>query len=196
MNLCDPALQMDVEALNARISKLEEQLRSGNFTMPAQAVPAPQAKPADVYDEEGPPPIDDDQAPPDPDAPVGMPEQKQPEPPKDDTPIGFWVDLAAEMRPELPRSLMGFFSGTENAPVRGLVRGDRLGLICANAFVMQMVDKPEVRELAARKASLMLGRPITVKVVDRTAKPEKSKQMEQLMAFGREHSDIIKIKNN
>ena len=196
MNLCDPALQMDVEALNARISKLEEQLRSGNFTMPAQAAPAPQAKPADVYDEEGPPPIDDDQAPPDPDAPVGMPEQKQSEPPKDDTPIGFWVDLAAEMRPELPRSLMGFFSGTENAPVRGLVRGDRLGLICANAFVMQMVDKPEVRELAARKASLMLGRPITVKVVDRTAKPEKSKQMEQLMAFGREHSDIIKIKNN
>ena len=77
-----------------------------------------------------------------------------------------------------------------------IVRGDRVGLICADEFVTNMVDKPEVRELAARKASLMLGRPITVKVVDRTAKPEKSKQMEQLMAFGREHSDIIKIKNN
>ena len=46
MNLCDPALQMDAEALNARISKLEEQLRSGNFTMPA--APAVQTKPADV----------------------------------------------------------------------------------------------------------------------------------------------------
>ena len=196
MNLCDPALQMDVEALNARISKLEEQLRSGNFTMPAQVAPVPQTRPADAYDDDGPPPPGDDEAPPDPDAPMGMPEQKRTVPQKDDTPIGFWVDLAAAMRPELPRSLMGFFSGTENAPVKGLVRGDRLGLICANAFVMQMVDKPEVRELAARKASLMLGRPITVKVVDRTAKPEKSKQMEQLMAFGREHSDIIKIKNN
>ena len=185
-----------MEALNARISKLEEQLRSGNFTMPTQMAPVPQTRPADVYDDDGPPPPGDDEAPPDPDAPMGMPEQRRPEPQKDDTPIGFWVDLAAAMRPELPRSLMGFFSGTENAPVRGLVRGDRLGLICANAFVMQMVDKPEVRELAARKASLMLGRPITVKVVDRTAKPEKSKQMEQLMAFGREHSDIIKIKNN
>ena len=194
MNLCDPGLQMDVEALNARISKLEEQLRSGNFTMPVQGLP--QARPAEAYDEDNPPPIDDDQAPPDPDAPVPMPEPKQQQPQKDDTPIGFWVDLAAAMRPELPRSLMGFFSGTENAPVRGLVRGDRLGLICANAFVMQMVDRPEVRELAARKASLILGRPVTVKVVDRTAKPEKSKQMEQLMAFGREHSDIIKIKNN
>ena len=191
MNLCDPALQMDVESLNARISKLEEQLRSGNFAMPIQA--ASQAKPEDVYDD-GPPPIDDDQAPPDPDAPMAP--SKPAEPGKDDTPIGFWVDLAAAMRPELPRSLMGFFSGTENAPVKGLVRGDRLGLICANAFVMQMVDKPEVRNLAARKASVLLGRPITVKVVDRTAKPEKSREMEQLMAFGREHSDIVKIKNN
>ena len=100
------------------------------------------------------------------------------------------------MRPELPRSLAGFFSATENAPIRGRVRGDRVGLICANAFVVQMVDKPEVRDLAARKASLILGRPVTVKVVDRTARPEQNKNMEQLMAFGREHSDIIKIKNN
>ena len=192
MNLCDPGLQMDVEALNARISKLEEQLRSGNFTMPA----VPQARAAASDEEDGPPPPEDGDAPPDPDAPYVPPEPKPQQPPKDDTPIGFWVDLAAAMRPELPRSLMGFFSGTENAPVRGLVRENRVGLICANAFVMQMVDRPEVRELAARKASLILGRPVTVKVVDRTAKPEKSKQMEQLMAFGREHSDIIKIKNN
>ena len=193
MNLCDPALQMDVEALNARISKLEEQLRSGNFTMPVQVV---QAKPADIDDDDGPPPIDDDQAPPDPDAPYFVPPQKQELPQRDDTPIGFWVDLASAMRPELPRPLMGFFSATENAPVRGVLRGDRLELTCANAFVAQMVDKPEVRNLAARKATVMLGRPITVKVVDRTARTEQNTQMEQLMAFGREHSDIIKIKNN
>ena len=119
-----------------------------------------------------------------------------PKPLEDDTPIGFWVDLAAQMRRELPKSLAGFFSATENAPVKGMVRGDRLGLICSNAFVVQMVDKPEVRELAARKASAMLGKPMTVKVVDRTARPEQNKQMEQLMAFGREHPDVIKIKNN
>ena len=194
MNLCDPALQMDAEALNARISKLEEQLRSGNFTMPIQA--APQAKPADSYDDDGPPPPGDEDAPLDPDAPAPVMEQPKAAPAKDDTPIGFWVDLAAAMRPELPRSLVGFFSGTDNAPVRGLVRENRVGLICANAFVTQMVDRPDVRELAARKASLILGRPMTVKVVDRTARPEQNKQMEQLMAFGREHSDIIKIKNN
>ena len=192
MNLCDPALQMDAEALNARISKLEEQLRSGNFAMPIQA--APQAKPS--YDDDGPPPPGDEDAPMDPDAPAPVMEQPKAAPAKDDTPIGFWVDLAAAMRPELPRSLVGFFSGTDNAPVRGLGRENRVGLICANAFVTQMVDRPDVRDLAARKASLILGRPVTVKVVDRTARPEQNKQMEQLMAFGREHSDIIKIKNN
>ena len=196
MNLCDPALQMDAEALNARISKLEEQLRSGNFTMPAQAAPAVQEKPADIYDDDGPPPPGDEDAPMDPDAPAPIMEPRKAAPAKDDTPIGFWVDLAAAMRPELPRSLVGFFTGTDNAPVRGRVRENRVGLICANAFVTQMVDRPEVRELAARKASLILGRPMTVKVVDRSAQPEQNKQMEQLMAFGREHSDIIKIKNN
>ena len=33
MNLCEPGLQMDAEALNARISRLEEQLRTGDFVM-------------------------------------------------------------------------------------------------------------------------------------------------------------------
>ena len=132
----------------------------------------------------------------DPDAPAPVMAQPTAAPAKDDTPIGFWVDLGAAMRPELPRSLVGFFSGPDNAPVRGLVRENRVGLICANAFVTQMVDRPDVRDLAARKASLILGRPMTVKVVDRPARPEQNKQMEQLMAFGREHSDIIKIKNN
>ena len=194
MNLCDPALQMDVQALNARISKLEEQLRSGNFTMPTQ--PAPQAKPEDAEVEDGPPPIGDDQAPPDPDAPAVPPAPKQPpQQQKDDTPIGFWVDLANAMRPELPPPIRGFLDLT-GQKTNALVRENRVGLICADDFYMNMLDKPEIRELAARKASIILGRPVTVKLVNRQAERSKSKQMEQLMAFGREHSDIIKIKNN
>ena len=192
MNLCEPGLQMDAEALNARISRLEEQLRTGQFVA-VQAAPVPQtAKPNDVVDDELPPPPSDDQAPPDPEGgEVAVPKKQAL---KDDTPIGFWADLCAQMRPELPKPLAGFFSGTDNAPVKGMVREDRVGLICANAYVVQMVDIPQIRELAARKASLILGKPVTVKVVDRTAKPAKSKEMEQLLAFGRNHSDVIKIK--
>ena len=192
MNLCDPGLQMDVQALNARISKLEEQLRTGNFVAPAQ--PQKQEKPADVVDEDVPPPPGDYDCPPDPDAPAQPAEQKQTTQ-KDDTPIGFWVDLANSMRPELQPALRAFLDPTGKI-MNAIVRGDRVGLICADEFVTNMVDKPEIRELATRKASAMLGRPVTVKVVNRKAERSKSKQMEQLMAFGREHSDIIKIKNN
>ena len=193
MNLCDPALQMDAQALNARISKLEEQLRSGNFTMPTQAAPAPQPKPEDAYDEECPPPPDDGEAPPDPDAPPAPPQAQKSQ--KDETPFGFWVDLATQMRMEIPPAVRGFLDPTGKL-MNAVVRGDRVGLICANDHVMNMVDKPAVREVAQRKASAILGRPITVKVVNREAERSKSAQMEQLMAFGREHSDIIKIKNN
>ena len=192
MTLCDPGLQMDVQALNARISKLEEQLRPGNFVAPA-AAPV-QQKPADAVDDEAPPPPGDYDCPPDPDAPVSMPEQKQPSQ-KDDTPMGFWVDLANSMRPELQPALRAFLDPTGKI-MNAIVRGDRVGLICADEFVTNMVDKPEVRDLATRKASAMLGRSVTVKVVNRKAERSKSKQMEQLMAFGREHPDIVKIKNN
>ena len=192
MNLCDPGLQMDVEALNARISRLEEQLRTGNFVAPP-AMPK-QEKPGDAVNDEVPPPPGDYDCPPDPDAPVPQPEQKQVSQ-KDDTPIGFWVDLANSMRPELQPALRAFLDPTGRI-MNAIVRGDRVGLICADEFVTNMVDKPEVRDLATRKASAMLGRPVTVKVVNRKAERSKSKQMEQLMAFGREHSDIIKIKNN
>ena len=188
MNLCDPGLQMDVQSLNARIGKLEEQLRTGNFAAPVQQA-APQVQ------EEGdelPPPPDDDQAPPDPDAPMEPPKPKQPE--KDDTPIGFWADLCAQMRPELSKPMAGFFSSAERSPIKGRVRGDRVGLICANAYVVQQIDKPEIKELAARKAGAILGRPVQIVIVDRTAKPEKSKQMEQLIAFGKAHNDIVNIK--
>ena len=193
MNLCDPALQMDAEALNARISKLEEQLKTGQFTVVAAAPVQP--KPEDLDDGDGPPPPDDGDIPPDPDAPMPEP-VKKPEPKqKDDTPVGFWVDLANAMRPELPLPIRAFLDPT-GQKTNARVRENRVGLICADEFYMNMLDKPEIRELAARKASVILGRPVTVKMVNREAEKSKSKQMEQLMAFGREHSDIIKITNN
>ena len=109
--------------------------------------------------------------------------------------MGFWVDLANAMRPELPPPIAAFLDLT-GQKTNARVRENRVGLICADDFYMNMLDKAEIRELAARKASIILGRPVTVKLVNRQAERSKSKQMEQLMAFGREHSDIIKIKNN
>ena len=48
--------------------------------------------------------------------------------------------------------------------------------------------------MISRKASAKLGRPVRAVAVDKTKINVKSKQMEQLLRFGQEHSDIIKIK--
>ena len=40
----------------------------------------------------------------------------------------------------------------------------------------------------------VLGRSVLACVVDMTAKPQGNPRMDKLMQFGREHSDIIKIK--
>ena len=57
-----------------------------------------------------------------------------------------------------------------------------------------MLDKPDVLEILTRKAGAMLNRQVRAKVVDLSKKPASNPRMEQLMNFGRAHSDIIHIK--
>ena len=184
VELCQPELSLDVQSVNARLTRLEEQLKSGAF------VPAKPAKAAKVEaepEEERPPFPDDADIPPEPgDVPS--------EPQQDDTPVGFWSELCGGVRKELKPPISGFFAGTPNAPVQGTLIGDRLELRCANDFTAQMLDRPEILEVAGRKASAMLGRPVRACVVDSSAKPKGNPRMDRLMQFGREHSDIIKIK--
>ena len=182
LTLCQPELSLDAESLNARLTRLEEQIKSGAFVA---AVPAAQPQTAaPAVDEEEYPPMPDDA-----DAPPVMDEEPMPQ-----VPLGFWMDLSASIRKELKPPLVGFFASTDNAPVQGVLQGDRLVLQCSNGFTLEMVNKPAVLEMVARKASAQLGRPVTVQAVDKTLKPGTGKKMEQLLNFGREHSDIIKIK--
>ena len=184
VELCQPELSLDVQSVNARLTRLEEQLKSGAF------VPAKPAKAAKVEaepEEERPPFPDDADIPPEPgDVPA--------EPQQDDTPVGFWSELCGGVRKELKPPISGFFAGTPNAPVQGTLIGDRLELRCANDFTAQMLDRPEILEVAGRKASAMLGRPVRACVVDMAAKPQGNPRMDRLMQFGREHSDIVRIK--
>ena len=57
LNLCQPELTLAVESINARLCRVEDQLKSGNIT-----IHAPAAVP--VAEEELPPPLDDLDAPP------------------------------------------------------------------------------------------------------------------------------------
>ncbi|MBQ9761868.1 MAG: DNA polymerase III subunit gamma/tau [Oscillospiraceae bacterium] len=180
LSLCQPELTLDAESLNARLTRLEEQIKTGAFVPHASPMPVsqPVAEP-----EEYPPMPGDEDAPP-------VIEEAPPVP----APAGFWMDLAVSIRQELRPPAAGFFAPTPNAPVQGVLKGNQVVLQCANAFTKEMVDKPKILELVARKASAQLGRPVTVKAVDASAKPQANANMEQLLSFGRNHPDVVKIK--
>ena len=188
LNLCQPELQLDAEALNARLTRLEEQLRTGQFVAAAQ--PQKKAVPADLDDERPPMPGDEDAPPPGDDDVPPMPAAA----PVPAAPAAFWTDLLAAVRKELRPPASGFFVQNPNAPLKGVLRGSKLELRCAVSFVAQAIDRPDILEVVSRKASAMLERPISVTVVDMTAKPASNPRMAQLMDFGRAHSDIINIK--
>lgn len=109
-------------------------------------------------------------------------------------PVGFWVDMVSEIRAELKPPASGFFVASPNAPIEGVVRENTLELLCSAPFIVDVINKPEILEMISRKASAKMGRAIRVLAVDRTAAKVKTKQMEQLLRFGKEHSDIITIK--
>ena len=180
LNMSQPELSLDSKSLNARLTKLEEQIRSG---VVVKHEPIAKLDMPVEMDEELPPPPDDDDAPPE------MNVQTVQE-----TPIGFWTDLASAIRSEIRPPVSGFFAPTPNAPVQGVLEGDTLILRCSAKLVLEMVDKPELIQLVARKASAQLGRNVRVKAVDMTAAPDRSPKMDKLLSFGKAHSDIIKIK--
>lgn len=181
LNMSQPELSLDAKALNARLSRLEEQMRSGVVVAQPQLVV--QHEETVPVDEELPPPPDDSDAPPVMDTPNCQ-----------EAPIGFWTDLATAIRSELRPPVSGFFAPSPNAPVQGVLEGNTVVLRCSAKFILEMVDKPEIVQLVARKASTQLDRKVTVKAVDVTAAPDRSPKMDQLLSFGKAHSDIIKIK--
>ncbi|HIR30550.1 MAG TPA: DNA polymerase III subunit gamma/tau [Candidatus Faecousia faecavium] len=183
VQMCQPELDLDAKALNARLTRLEEQIKSGSFTVAVQ----PQKVQAASQDA-------DDDRPPMPDDANAPPEQDVPAPVQADTPVGFWSDLCSGIRKELGPPTSGFFVATPNAPVQGFLVGDRLELRCGNDFTAVMLDKPAILEVVSRKASVLLNRPVKAVVVDMSAKPKSNPRMEQLMNFGRNHPDIVKIK--
>ena len=188
LELCQPELSMDAKAINARITRIEEQLRTGAFVVAAPQKQAKKEVPEDIYDEDERPPLPGDE-----DAP---PTEEEAPPVMNEAPMGFWQELVAAARKELKPPAMGFFNAAPNAPVQGVLMGNKLELRCVNGFIAQTIDKPDVLEIVSRKASAMLSRPVQAVVVDLSARPAGNPRMEQLMNFGKAHPDVVKIRNN
>ena len=189
MNLCQPELSLDAESLNSRLTRLEEQLKSGSFVI--KQVQQNKRAPEDLDDERPPLPDDTDAPPPD-TAEVNAPAPAA----QSQAPAGFWTDLMSASRKELKPPASGFFVAAQNSPLRGALKGDILELRCQNTFVADAVNRPDILEVVTRKASALLNRPVRVKVVDMSARPSGNPKMEQLLNFSKAHSDIVNIKEH
>lgn len=190
MQLCEPALRLDAQALNARISRVEEQLASGVLVKAA-----PQTS-GDEYDDDRPPFPDDADDPERGSAPPAAPPvQAQPAPaPKPETPAGFWPALSEKLRAELSAKDRGFFAA--NGPLHPVLQGESTLIMAAdNEFVLGMVKKPAIEQLIREKASALLGRPVAVRFALKNQVSNLGKDpMDALVQFGEQHSDIFTIK--
>ena len=190
MQLCEPALRLDAQALNARISRVEEQLASGVLVKAA-----PQTS-GDEYDDDRPPFPDDADDPERGSAPPAAPPvQAQPAPaPQAETPAGFWPALSEKLRAELSAKDRGFFAA--NGPLHPVLQGESTLIMAAdNEFVLGMVKKPAIEQLIREKASALLGRPVAVRFALKNQVSNFGKDpMDALVQFGEQHSDIFTIK--
>ena len=195
MQLCEPALKLDLSSLGARVSKLESRLASGDFA-PARA--AAKAEPQPESEDDDRPPFPDDA-----DDPLAglAPPPSQPQSPADSAPqTGAqaeldrrWPELAASMREDLGVRERGFFA--PGGPVRAVLKGDTLILTAQTQFVLDIIKNPRVQQLAAQKARAFFGRPMQAQFALAGPTDASGKDpMDALIARGKEHSDIMTIR--
>jgi len=182
VNLCQPELDTDVDSILARLTRIEDQIRSGSIVAAVQQQKVTEVASDSVTEAE------------EAVSAAAVVTKDVPADVKDEAPVGFWSDLAASVRAELNPAMSGFFGTTANAPLRGVLTGDTLLLVCVNDFVVEIINKPDIIKLVALKASAMLGRQIRVCITDKTMSFQKSNQLEQLLNFGKEHSSVVTIK--
>lgn len=176
LQMCEPALDQDLKALSARLSRLEATVGSGMIlTTPPAATPEP------VPRQPAPAPSPVEAAPPVPDT---LPEEA--------LPVSFWADLVDAVRRWKP-SLGGYFNTNDAKLLLPALRGDLLELIAATELVKSIVDKEDVRAFVAQRASALLRRPIRVQILIRGANRGEEDPLRKLMARGQAHPDIFHV---
>ena len=183
LEMSQPELSQDLSSMNARLTRVEEQLKTGAFVMPQRAAPAPQEK-----TEAEPEPSDE--------STVSQPEPEPVREVNEELPMGFWQDLAAAVRKELYPPVSGFFTATPNGPMEVEVSGSVLTLRCQDSFTAEIVGKEDILQVVSRKASVLLGKPVKAKVTDLSKQGRDGAGMSKLMRFGRANPDIVRIKEN
>ena len=189
MQLCEPSLRLDAQALDARISRVEEQLASGVLVKSA-----PKASGGDAFDDDRPPFPDDADDPERGSAPPAQTQEQSSAAPQAETPAGFWPALSEKLRAALPATISGFFA--VNGPIHPVLQGEVLIMAVDSDFVLNQVKKtPDTEALVREKASAILGKPVSVRFALKNRLSRLGDDpMDALVQFGQQHSDIFTIK--
>ena len=205
LRLCDEGLSGDLEALNARIARLEEQAAAGAWQarsapegISAAAVPVIAAqekagqKPAaqEPEEEEGPPPYGEPIAPAPEKKAVPAPEPVcSPAPPaKPDASEGddrvftrLLEDYKNRLEP-MKRAFIGMASGS--------LSGDVLTVYCANEVQKDMLDDPGVIAVLSGVTAQAVGHAVSVRfVLGRPDGGKKHDKMQDLLRIGSKFDD-------
>ena len=181
IRLCEPEGKLDLQSLNARLSKLENKVAQGFVSA---AVPVMQ--PVEEEEEER-PPWDDEDIPPERDAPPPMPAMPSPQN------NALWMKLVERLRGSLKPPALGMFSTSEHAPVRGSFQGNVLYLSTDNDMVQNVINRPQVLQTVAECASQVMGQPVTVKL-GQQKEENTNAGFERLMNFGAQHPEFLEFK--
>lgn len=180
LRLCEPEAEMDAEAINARLSRLENKLASGILTV--QAAPA---EPPQESDET--PPWNEEEQPP---APEETPAEETPAPVSDSA----WPELVQRLRAVLRPPALGMFSVSEGAPVQGRLTENELILTVSADFAESVVKRPNVLQTITEVASAQAGHPVRVKITRAGEEPKSNGNYDRLLSFGADHPELIEFK--
>ena len=185
ISLCDNTLGEDVNALRARISRLEA-IAAGSaapstVTAPAASAPAPAAAPAPTErpapkPEPIPAPIPtpppEEEAPPLPEDPAAVPPSADGE---------LWSAVCAAVSPKLTPDLRYVLG--DSTKVRGRMENGVLHVDCLPGFVYGRFNRQEVLDSFAAAASRKCGRDVRVILGELGADAQSTRSVEELRQF-------------
>lgn len=185
VQMCDASLNLDPVSLNARLTRLEESLVSGQFVSAPQSSPAVSAPPEETL----PPPQAEE--------PVPVPPEAASEPPCEELPVGFWADLVTRSKSDLEPSVRGYFPLSAQRNLEPRLNENVLEFVCVSDFVKGIVDTEKTRQVLSQKASAILMRPIQVRFVQKKSVIGGADDpMNQLLQLGRKRPDVIHIRES
>ena len=184
LRLCEPEAELNADALNARISRLEAKIASG---IPAAKPVAESAPEESAEDTEERPPWEELTPPPTQEACEPTP------PPTGEAESGFWPELVQRLRATLKPPALGMFSVGEHAPLRGFKNGNTLYLEAQSEIVRRVVDRPNVCTAVSECAAALLGEPVAVKIILQGETTKSNDSRDRLLRFGEEHPELVKF---